>query len=106
MAKKNEGVQPPENKPESKGAQPPEEKPQKVTVILPSDPLVRDSNGNVGEQQRFFSVNGKNYLVKCDEPVEVDPEIAEVIRFIKEMKKEARQYVKETVFRDSVPPKG
>lgn len=78
----------------------------KVTIIIPSDPLVRDSNGSAGGQQRFFSVNGKNYLIKCDEPVEVDPEIAEVIRFINEMKKEARQYVKETVFRESVPPKG
>ena len=78
----------------------------KVTIIIPSDPLVRDSNGSVGGQQRFFSVNGKNCLIKCDEPVEVDPEIAEVIRFINEMKKEARQYVKETVFRESVPPKG
>ena len=106
MAKKNEGAQPPENKPESKGAQPPEEKPQKVTVILPSDPLVRDSSGNGGEQQEFFSVNGRNILVKCDEPVEVDPEFVEVINNKAKARREAAIFVKKNAFRDSEPPKG
>lgn len=81
-------------------------KPQKVTVILPSDPLMRDSSGNVGEQQEFFSVNGKNILVKCDEPVMVDPEFAEVINNKAKARREAAIFVKQNVFRDSQPPKG
>lgn len=94
MAKNKEGIQLPETKP------------QKVTVILPSDPLCRDSSGNVGEQQEFFSVNGKNILVKCDEPVEVDPEFVEVINNKAKAHREAKIFVKKNAFRDSEPPKG
>ena len=94
MAKNKEGIQLPETKP------------QKVTVILPSDPLCRDSSGNVGEQQEFFSVNGKNILVKCDEPVDVPREFLEVIENKAKARREAAIFVKKNAFRDSEPPKG
>lgn len=90
----------------SEGAQSPEAKPQKVTITIPSDPLVRDGSGNTSEQQLFMSVNGKSILVKCDEPVEVDPEFAEVLRQRQAARRKSAQYIKETAFRDSEPPKG
>lgn len=91
---------------ENTGAQSPKTEPQKVTVILPSDPLVRDSSGNVGEQQEFFSVNGKNILVKCDEPVDVPREFLEVIENKAKARREAAIFVKQNAFRNSEPPKG
>lgn len=91
MAKKNEGGQSPETKPKT------------VRVILPSDPLVRDSGGNVGEQQEFFSVNGKNILVKCDEPVDVPEEFAEVINNKAKARREAAIFAKQNAFRNSEP---
>lgn len=79
-------------------------KPAKVTVILPSDPLIRDSNGNTAEQQEFFSVNGKNVIIKCDEPVEVDAAFAEVINNRAKARREAQKFIKEKAFKDSKPP--
>ncbi len=90
----------------SEGAQSPEAKPKKVTIVIPSDQLVRDGSGNTADQQEYLSVNGKSILIKCDEPVEVDPEFAEIIRQRQAARKAAQQYIKETAFRDSKPPKG
>jgi len=81
-----------------------ENKPAKVTVILPSDPLIRDGNGNTAEQQEFFSVNGKNIIIKCDEPVEVDPEFAEVINNRAKARRNSQKFIKEMAFKDSKPP--
>lgn len=78
--------------------------PVKVTVILPSDPLIRDTNGNTAEQQEFFSVNGKNVIIKCDEPVEVDAEFAEVINNRAKTRRAAQQFIKAKAFKDSKPP--
>lgn len=71
-----------------------------VTVILPRDP---NKTGNDADQE-FFSVNFKNYLIKIDEPVEVPPEVAEVINNVAESRRKARQYAKEKAFKDSKPP--
>lgn len=37
-------------------------------------------NGHNANQDEFFSVNGKNYIIKRGEYVEVPPELEEVIR--------------------------
>lgn len=47
---------------------------RKITVILP---LNRGQNAN---QDEFFSVNGKNYIIRRGEEVEIPEEVAEVIR--------------------------
>ena len=46
----------------------------KVTVRLPRLP------GQNAIQEEFYSVNGKNYLIKRGETVEIPEEVAEVIR--------------------------
>ena len=47
---------------------------RKTTVTLP---LNRGQNAN---QDEFFSVNGKNYIIRRGEEVEIPEEVAEVIR--------------------------
>ena len=47
---------------------------RKITVTLP---LNRGQNAN---QDEFFSVNGKNYIIRRGEEVEIPEEVAEVIR--------------------------
>lgn len=75
-------------------------KPKTVTVILPRDP---NKTGNDADQE-FFSVNFKNYLIKTDEPVEVPPEVAEVINNVAESRRKARQYAKEKAFKEAKMP--
>jgi hypothetical protein len=47
---------------------------KKATVRLPR------LNGKNAVQEEFFSVNGKNYIIKRGETVEIPPEVEEVIR--------------------------
>lgn len=60
---------------------------QKVTVRLPRNP------GQNARQEEFFSVNGKNYLIKRGETVEIPEEVAEVIRNAEMAEEFAMQYV-------------
>ena len=47
---------------------------KRVTVRLPRLP------GQNAIQEEFFSVNGKNYIIKRGETVDIPEEVAEVIR--------------------------
>jgi hypothetical protein len=60
---------------------------RKVTVRLPRNP------GQNARQEEFFSVNGKNYLIKRGETVEIPEEVAEVIRNAEMAEEYAMQYV-------------
>ena len=60
---------------------------KKVTVRLPRNP------GQNARQEEFFSVNGKNYLIKRGETVEIPEEVAEVIRNAELAEEYAMQYV-------------
>lgn len=60
---------------------------KKVMVRLP---LLRGQNAR---QEEFFSVNGKNYLIKRGETVEVPEEIAEVIRNAERAEECAMRYI-------------
>ena len=60
---------------------------KKVTVRLPRNP------GQNARQEEFFSVNGKNYLIKRGETVEIPEEVAEVIRNAEKSEEYAMQYV-------------
>ena len=60
---------------------------QKVTVRLPRNP------GQNARQEEFFSVNGRNYLIKRGESVEISEEVAEVIRNSEQAEEYAMQYV-------------
>ena len=62
-------------------------KSKKVTVRLPSLP------GQNAIQEEFFSVNGKNYIIKRGETVEIPEEVAEVIRNAEKAEEYAMQYV-------------
>ena len=53
---------------------------------------------NVGQnaiQEEFFSVNGKNYIIKRGETVEIPEEVAEVIRNAEKAEDYAMHYVEE-----------
>ena len=60
---------------------------QKVTVRLPRNP------GQNARQEEFFSVNGRNYLIKRGETVEISEEVAEVIRNSEQAEDYAMKYV-------------
>lgn len=60
---------------------------KRVTVRLPRNP------GQNARQEEFFSVNGKNYLIKRGETVEIPEEVAEVIRNAEMAEEFAMQYV-------------
>lgn len=60
---------------------------KRVTVRLPRNP------GQNARQEEFFSVNGKNYLIKRGETVEIPEEVAEVIRNSEKAEEYAMQYV-------------
>lgn len=60
---------------------------KKVTVRLPRLP------GQNAIQEEFFSVNGKNYLIKRGETVEIPKEVAEVIRNGEKAEEAALKYV-------------
>ena len=62
-------------------------KSKKVTVRLPRLP------GQNAIQEEFFSVNGKNYIIKRGETVEIPEEVAEVIRNAEKAEEYAMQYV-------------
>lgn len=66
------------------------EKPSYVEIMLPM-PQNPDE-----PDQEFFSVNGKNYLIKCGIPVKVPYAIKEILDHRYEMNKRARKYVQET----------
>ncbi len=60
---------------------------KRVTVRLPRNP------GQNARQEEFFSVNGKNYLIKRGETVEIPEEVAEVIRNSEKAEEYVMQYV-------------
>ena len=60
---------------------------KKVTVKLPR------LRGQNAIQEEFFSVNGKNYLIKRGETVEIPEEVAEVIRNGEKAEEAALKYV-------------
>lgn len=60
---------------------------KRVTVKLPRLP------GQNANQEEFFSVNGKNYLIKRGEEVEIPEAVAEVIRNAEKAEEYAMSYV-------------
>ena len=62
-------------------------KSKRVTVRLPRLP------GQNAIQEEFFSVNGKNYIIKRGETVDIPEEVAEVIRNAEKAEEYALQYV-------------
>lgn len=66
-------------------------KSKRVTVRLPKLP------GQNAIQEEFFSVNGKNYLIKRGETVEIPEEVAEVIRNAEKAEEYAMNYVDKLV---------
>lgn len=62
---------------------------KRVTVRLPRLP------GQNANQEEFFSVNGKNYIIKRGETVEIPEEVAEVIRNGEKAEEYAMNYVDE-----------
>lgn len=61
----------------------------KVTVLLPRNP------GQNANQDEFFSVNFKNYIIKRGERVEIPEELAEVIENAAKAEEYAMQYAEE-----------
>lgn len=64
---------------------------KRVEVRLPRNP------GQNANQDEFFSVNGKNYIIKRGETVEIPEEVAEVIRNAEKAEEYAMHYVDELV---------
>ena len=64
-----------------------EKKAQRVVVRLPRN------KGKNAVQEEFFSVNGKNYIIKRGEDVEIPVEVAEVIRNAEKDEDYAMRYV-------------
>ena len=62
-------------------------KEKRVTVRLPRLP------GQNAIQEEFFSVNGKNYIIKRGEEVEIPEAVAEVIRNSERADEYAMRYV-------------
>lgn len=60
---------------------------KRVIVRLPRN------QGQNANQDEFFSVNGKNYLIKRGESVEIPEEVAEVIRNSEKAEEYAMHYV-------------
>ena len=60
---------------------------RRVTVRLPSN------KGQHANQDEFYSVNGKNYMIKRGETVEIPEEVAEVIRNAEQAEEYAMHYV-------------
>lgn len=73
---------------------------KKVTVILPKNPLITGTES----EQEFFSVNGKNYLVQTDTPVDLPAPLAEVVMNVAKGRRAAAKYATEKAFKDSKPP--
>ena len=64
---------------------------RRVTVRLPKLP------GQNAIQEEFFSVNGKNYIIKRGETVEIPEAVAEVIRNGEKAAEYAMDYVDDLV---------
>lgn len=62
-------------------------KDKKVTVRLPRLP------GQNANQDEFYSVNGRNYMIKRGETVDIPEEVAEVIRNAEQAEEYAMNYV-------------
>lgn len=62
-------------------------KEKRITVRLPRLP------GQNAIQEEFFSVNGKNYIIKRGEEVEIPEAVAEVIRNAEKAEEYAMNYV-------------
>lgn len=60
---------------------------KRVSVRLPRLP------GQNAIQEEFFSVNGKNYIIKRGETVEIPEEVAEVIRNGEKAEEYAMKYI-------------
>ena len=60
---------------------------KRVEVRLPRN------HGQNAIQDEFFSVNGKNYIIKRGETVEIPEEVAEVIRNAEKAEEYAMHYV-------------
>ena len=67
---------------------------KKVQVKIP---LNRGQNAN---QDEFFSVNFKNYIIKRGEYVEIPPALAEVIENAEKADEYAMKYAQEKVLRE------
>ena len=66
-------------------------KSKRATVRLPRLP------GQNAIQEEFFSVNGKNYIIKRGETVEIPEAVAEVIRNAERAEEFAMNYAEELV---------
>ena len=64
---------------------------KRISVRLPR------LQGQNAIQEEFFSVNGKNYIIKRGETVEIPEEVAEVIRNGEKAEEYAMHYVDELV---------
>ena len=67
----------------------------RVTVRLPRNA------GQNANQDEFFSVNFKNYIIKRGETVEIPEELAEVIRNNEKAEDYAMQYAEEKALREA-----
>ena len=68
---------------------------KRVSVKLPRN------NGQNANQDEFFSVNFKNYIIKRGERVEIPEALAEVIENNEKAEDFAMQYIEETSFREA-----
>jgi hypothetical protein len=66
----------------------------RVQVRLPRN------SGQNANQDEFFSVNFKNYIIKRGETVEIPEEVAEVIRNAEKAEEYAMQYAEEKAMRE------
>jgi hypothetical protein len=66
----------------------------RVQVRLPRN------SGQNANQDEFFSVNFKNYIIKRGETVEIPEEVAEVIRNAEKAEEYAMQYAEEKAVRE------
>lgn len=64
---------------------------KRIEVRLPRNP------GQNANQDEFFSVNGKNYIIKRGETVEIPEEVAEVIRNAEKAEEYAMHYAEKLV---------
>lgn len=67
---------------------------KRVQVRLPRN------SGQNANQDEFFSVNFKNYIIKRGETVEIPEEVAEVIRNAEKAEEYAMQYAEEKAVRE------
>ena len=68
---------------------------KRVTVRLPK------LKGSNAIQEEFFSVNGKNYIIKRGETVEIPEDVAEVIRNAEKAEEYAMEYAEGLVKAES-----